>query len=98
MSQLERVKVRLKITGNSEDILIQEFLDSAKSDIMNRRYPYGTTETELESQYLTLQVELAIIKYNMMGVEGQATHSENGISRTYSNKLMDAVVPKVGTL
>lgn len=99
MEQLERVKLQLHISCRDEDDLIKEFLEQAKFDILNRRYPFGIplkddgTTIDLENRYLSLQVELAIIKYNMQGVEGQSEHSENGIKRVYSNRLLSAVVP-----
>jgi hypothetical protein len=93
-SQLDRVKVRLGIPDAdiSKDDLLDEFLESAKQDILIKRYPFGG-QTLLEPQYFNLQVDLAVIRFNMQGVEGQASHSENGINRTYENKLLNQVVP-----
>jgi hypothetical protein len=109
MTQLQRVKIRLGIltADTTKDDLIEEYLLSAEADIMNKRFPFGLTkividedtgeETEvqrtLELQYYNLQVELAVVKYNEQGVEGQTDHSENGINRSYGNKLLDQVVP-----
>lgn len=94
-SQLERVKIHLGIADAdiTKDDLLEELLDSSKADILNRRYPFGYTSNTLEPRYFTLQVELAVIKYNMLGAEGQTAHSENGIQRTYNNKLLEQVVP-----
>lgn len=100
MGQLDRVKIRLNIPSAvvTKDALLEELLESVKQDILNRRYPFGTDNTVLEPQYLTLQVDLAVIKYNMLGVEGQDSHSENGIVRHYQNTLLNAVVPFVKAL
>lgn len=100
MGQLDKVKIRLNIpdADATKDDILDELLASAKQDIMNRRCPFGTTLTALESQYLTLQVDLTVIRYNMMGVEGQSSHSENGIDREYENKLLNAVAPFVKAL
>lgn len=99
MGQLDRVRTLLNLSTREDDNLINEYLEQAKFDILNRRYPFEIPTKEdgsfvdLEPKYLTLQVELAIIKYNMQGVEGQTEHSENGIRRVYSNKLLSSVVP-----
>lgn len=99
MEQLDRVKRQLHISCRDEDDLIKDYLEQAKFDILNRRYPFGIPLKEdgsvidLELRYHTLQVELAIIKYNMQGVEGQSEHTENGIKRVYANTLLSSVVP-----
>jgi len=100
MSQLENVKLILGIgqIDTSQDALIDYYLDVAKQDILNVRYPFGTDSVSLESRYLPLQVELAVIKYSMRGVEGQTEHEENGIRRKYNNILLSSVVPFVKVL
>lgn len=97
MEQLVRLRTILGIENTDEDTLLIEYLNSAKVDILNKRYPMGyPNETiELEPRYLTLQVELAVVKYNMRGVEGQTQHTENGIGRSYTpyEKLLNSIVP-----
>ena len=58
-----------------------------------------TEETFVEDRYLDLQFRIALDLYNKQGAEGQETHSENGISRTFesswiSSQLLLEVVPK----
>ena len=95
MSQLENIRLILGmgVSETTQNTLLSYFLDIAKQDILNRRFPFGTDNLELEPQYLPLQVELAVIKYSMRGVEGQSSHEENGITRTYHNTLINAVIP-----
>ncbi len=95
MSQLENIRLILGIgvTDITQNNLLSYILETTKQDILNRRFPFGTDNLELEPQYLPLQVELAVIKYNMRGVEGQSSHEENGISRAYHNTLINAVIP-----
>lgn len=96
-------------SDNSKNPLLTELLDVAEQDIMNKLYPFGTTietldesgnvvrkEPVFEERYRNLQVELALIMYNMMGVEGQTAHSENGVVRNYTtySSLLRHVVPK----
>lgn len=78
MSQLQKVKTRLRITGYDEDDLITQLLEDAMNDILdycNR----DTLTTPLEG----LQRELAIVYYQRLGSEGEASRSEGGISVSY---------------
>lgn len=117
MTQLERLKLRLSSelaeSDDSQDALLEELLLAAEQDILNKRYPFGTTITyldengnlqtkcaELEERYKGLQVELALVKYNMQGVEGQTSHAENGVTRAYKSydALLSQVMPKAKAL
>ena len=97
-SQLLKLKNRLNIIGNEEDTLLLNFLDSAKYEIMARRYPYGDFPKELDIRYADLQLRIAVVMYNKQGAEGQKSHSENGVSRSYEDYgyLLSEVVPMVG--
>lgn len=97
-SQLLKLKNRLNIIGNEEDTLLLNFLDSAKYEIMARRYPYGDFPKELDIRYADLQLRIAVVMYNKQGAEGQKSHSENGVSRSYEDYgyLLAEVVPMVG--
>ena len=66
-------------------------------------YTETVTETVLEARYLDLQYRCAIDLYNRAGAEGQVSHSENGISRSWgaewiSQELLNEVVPLVGVV
>jgi hypothetical protein len=96
MEQLNLLKLLL---GNptESDAVLQFYLDSAKEIICELRHT-----TDLESQYLTIQVRIAIELYNKRGAEGQVGHSENGIDRTYevsdiSPSLLNLVTPVIRT-
>ena len=96
--QLSKLKNRLNINGTEEDALLTDFLDSAKAEIMARRYPYGNYPDELDIRYGDLQLRIAVVMYNKQGAEGQKSHSENGVSRSYEDYdfLLAEVVPMVG--
>ena len=60
-----------------------------------------TTETYVEDRYLDLQFRIAMDLYNKIGAEGEISHSENGISRSFesswiSKQLLAEVTPYVG--
>lgn len=98
MTNLERLKLR---TSEADDSILTDCLESAKSAILARRFPYSEWAEDLEPKYLDLQYRIALDLYNKMGAEGQMSHSENGIARTWesswiSKQLLSEVVPKVG--
>lgn len=101
MTQLERLKIR--IPENVNDIELEDILESAKAVILSRRFPFGEQPTELEPKYNDLQIRIAVEMYNKRGVEGQTSHSENGVSRSYSSaniseELLREITPKVGVV
>jgi hypothetical protein len=101
MTQLERLKLR--IPENKNDLELEDVLESAKAVILSRRYPFGEQPTEIEPKYMDLQIRIAVEMYNKRGVEGQTSHSENGVSRSYSSssvseELLREITPKVGVV
>ena len=98
---IRRLQVRLGLGKDDEIELLSELLASSESAIMARRFPFGYSE-EMPSQYEDLQIRIAMDMYNRMGAEGQMSHSENGVQRTYesswiSESLLNEIVPMVGT-
>ena len=108
-----RLSNELAKSDDSQDTLLEELLLVAEQDILNKRYPFGLTttyldiegnlqtrEVEIDERYLGLQVELALVKYNMQGVEGQTSHTENGVTRAYKSydALLRQVIPKAKAL
>lgn len=101
MTQLERLKIR--ITGNVLDVELEDLLESAKAVILARRFPFGEVPDEIESRYKDLQIRIAVEMYNKQGAEGQLSHSENGVSRSYSSagvseELLREITPKGGVV
>lgn len=86
----------------SDDTLVA-YLTISGEKIINRAYPYDKTVTEVPIRYGALQCEIAAYLLNKRGAEGQISHSENGISRTYENadvpeSLMGNVIPHCGVI
>ena len=101
MTQLERLKIR--ITENTSDEELEDILESAKAVILSRRFPFGTPPEDIEPRYKDLQIRIAVEMFNKMGAEGQLSHSENGISRSYSSasvseELLREITPKGGVV
>jgi len=111
LSPLDHLKIQLemKIEDTAEDLLLTDILESAKNAILVRRYPYNeypiddAGETILEKRYEDLQIRIAVYLYNKRGAEGQLSHSENGIDRSYESadipeSMLRTVTPYVGIL
>ena len=101
MTQLERLKIR--ITEVDDDNMLEDILESAKAVILSRRFPFGEQPTEIEDRYKDLQIRIAVEMFNKQGAEGETSHSENGVSRTYSSasvseELLREITPKAGVV
>lgn len=97
MTAIERLQKR---TDEPDEAILADMLESAKSIILFRRFPYGdwptkkvtdddgneTEETYIEPQYQDLQLRVAEDLYNRVGASGQLSHSENGISRSWGSE------------
>ena len=101
MTQLERLKIR--ITEKVSDVELEDILESAKAVILSRRFPFGEQPEEIEPKYKDLQIRSAVEMFNKHGAEGETTHSENGVNRTYasanvSEDLLKEITPKAGVV
>jgi hypothetical protein len=92
-------------TTLAPDTDTDEVLDGALADaealVLNRMYPFGYSDgTVVPSRYERIQIQLAAELYSKRGAEGQTSHSENGISRTWPEKsaLLNRVLPHVGSV
>mgnify|MGYP003304238217 FL=1 len=96
-----RVMVGQANEGEWVDDTLRSYLKIAGNKILNRAYPYDDTVTEVPSRYGYLQCEIAAYLLNKRGAEGQLSHGENGISRTYESadvpeSMIKEVIPRVG--
>ena len=88
--------------GWSDDTL-KSYLKIAGQKIINRAYPYDDTVNEVPRRYGVLQCEIAAFLLNKRGAEGETSHSENGISRSYESadvpeSLLGVVTPFCGVI
>lgn len=108
MTEVEKLSMLRVMVGEpnegdwSDDVLIS-YLAIAGRKILNRAYPYDDTVTEVPRRYGYLQCDIANYLLNRRGSEGQTSHSENGISRSYASadvpeSMLSEVVPHVGVL
>ena len=103
--KLVMLKVMLEGGGTtdwSDDVLLT-YLIIAGRKIISRAYPYDDEVTLVPNRYGILQCEIAAYLLNKRGAEGETSHSENGISRSYENadvpdSMMSEIIPYCGVV
>ena len=100
MEDSEKISFVKAITEETETSVISVYLESAKSTILSKLYPYEMDIENMKwySKYDVLQCRIASYLLNKRGAEGEKAHSENGVSRTYSNtdipqELLNEITP-----
>lgn len=87
----------------SEEKQLSVLLRFSGAKILNQRYPFGVTVSEVPARYESTQVRIAAELYAKMGAEGQTSHSENGIARAWESAdvaqgLLNEVTPLAGVI
>lgn len=101
MTNIERLKVRLPEATEAE---LEDTLLSAEDVILSRCF-VSVSHTSDEDKAAALAVHnekvlsAAVIIYNMRGIEGQISHSENGVARTYADcagmkPILEGITPR----
>lgn len=81
--------------------VLEEQLAEAEAMILNKMYPFGYPEDmDLPSRYERLQIKLAVELYTQRGAEGQASHTENGVTRTWPsvNRILAQIPSHCGSV
>lgn len=74
------------------------YLKDAKCAILERMYPFGVpNDADFPAKYRNLACKLAVRYIARRGAEGETTHNENGINRSYASAddddLLGVVTP-----
>lgn len=96
MAQLDTLRELLG-SDQPSDTVLQFYLDNASEIICELRH-----SDVVETKYLNTQIKIALELVAKQGAEGQISHTENGISRTYesadvSPSLLSQVTPYIRT-
>ena len=68
----------------AESVVLESELLTAESMILNKMYPFGYEEGKvIPARYERLQIKLAVELYSQRGAEGQTSHGENGVTRSW---------------
>lgn len=83
---LVRNQINEDSTVVSDDVLTV-YLLLACNKMLERLYPFDTDKdaSDLPSRYDVIQCELAARLYLRRGGEGETSHEENGVNRTYAS-------------
>lgn len=104
MTNEEKIKiVKTMIDTDDADEVLSTYLLLAGRKIISRAFPYDTDITEVPTRYELNQCEIAAYLLNKRGAEGQTSHSENGISRSYENadvpsSMLKCITPFCGII
>ena len=85
----------------ADDNILKSELLAAESMILNKMYPFGYDEgMVVPTRYERLQIKLAVELYSQRGAEGQSSHTENSVTRMWSekNKILAQITPHVGSV
>lgn len=88
------------MTGETDTDILNAYLNMAGAAIINRVYPFEQGK-EVPPKYQNRQLEIAAYLLNKRGAEGETTHNENGINRSYESasvppSMLRDIVPFVG--
>lgn len=89
------------LPDEESDELLSSLLLDAEGMVLDRMYPFGYDKgAVVPSRYERILISLAVELYSKRGAEGQTSHSENGISRSWPEKsaLLNRIVPHVGSV
>lgn len=104
MTNEEKLAALKAMVGSSDyDEVLSAYLKLAGGKIIAKAFPYQNDVTEVPTQYSYLQVEIAAYMLNKRGAEGQISHTENGVSRSYENgdvppSMLKVVIPYCGVV
>ena len=98
-----RVMVGQPNEGDWTDDVLLSYLSIAGGKIIRRAFPYDDSVKDVPQRYGYLQCEIATYLLNKRGAEGETSHSENGINRTYENadvpdSMLNDVIPHCGLI
>lgn len=75
--------------GNFSEILLQAKVKDAVREVIElRRYPNGYSNDRIANDMNRLYSKIkgrALYRYNQIGAEGETSHEEKNIARTYDN-------------
>lgn len=98
MTHHEKITMLKTMQEEQDENVLSTYLYLAGQKIILRAFGDTTTIEEVPSQYDSVQLEIAVYMLNKRGAEGQTSHGENGISRTWGGadvpeELLASITP-----
>lgn len=85
MTDAQKIILLKSMTGETSEDILNAYLKLAGDKILERRFPFKSDVQIVPVKYHTRQIEIASYLLNKRGAEGEVSHSENGISRSYES-------------
>lgn len=87
MEETAKKEIVYTLSGETDETVVSIFLQISEEIILNALYPYETEDEKRVwlSKYDMKQCQIATYLLNKRGAEGEKSHSENGITRTYGS-------------
>ena len=102
MADSQMLKQFIVMTNESDESLLTTLLSVAETKVLNRLYPFDETKTVVPPKFSNV-LEIAVYLYNRRGSEGEISHSEGDISRSYASAsvpeaMFAGIVPFCGVM
>lgn len=85
------------------DKYVKHYVEVAKGEVVSRMWPYADAATwaDVPEKYHAKAVDIAVYLVNRRGAEGETSHSESGVSRSYESagipaSLLFGITPHAG--
>ena len=92
MTQEEKINAVNKMLDKVEDTdKLSVYLNFARDEILNKMYAFDNKPADVvdvPSKYEQVQIMAVLVGLTVAGAEGQNSHSENGIGRSFSYPTM----------
>lgn len=100
MTDLSKFTMVKAMTDESDEVTISAFLDMAGEALYHHVDPYKTREkADVLDEYGGVQVRIAAAWLNKRGADGQVSHSENGISRSWeTGDIPPSILSEITTI
>lgn len=104
MAMTDAEKLNKLMTMLDDDVstnVANTFLEVAEKAVINLAFPFGDGTEVMPEKYEEVQIEIAAYLINKRGAEGEVTHTEGGVTRTYESAdlplaLRTRITPKAG--
>ena len=104
MAMTDAEKLNKLMTMLDDDVstnVANTFLKAAEKAVINLAFPFGDGTEVMPEKYEEVQIEIAAYLISKRGAEGEVTHTEGGVTRTYESAdlplaLRTRITPKAG--
>ena len=104
MAMTDTEKLNKLMTMLDDDVstnVANTFLEAAEKAVINLAFPFGDGSEVMPEKYEEEQIEIAAYLISKRGAEGEVSHSEGGVTRTYESAdlplaLRTRITPKAG--